>query len=125
MTGYELKIQENDSEYDGNITVHVRIPNDSDNLKVGVITNDSVVITESTLDGRYIVFEPGDSKKFIVLSEKKNYAVYIIMIIIVAAAVAYVIIFRRRIKKRYLLIKRRLNKKKKRLKEKVNMYSIE
>lgn len=125
LSGYELKIQENDLEYDGDITVHVRIPNNRDDLKVGVITNDSVVITESTLDGRYIVFEPGDSKKFIVLSEKKNYAVYIIMIIIAAAAVVYMIIFRRRIKKRYLLIKRRLNKKKKRLKEKVNMYSIE
>lgn len=125
LSGYELKIKDNDSEYDGNIIVHVRMPKDRENLKVGVITNDSVVITESTLDGSYIIFEPGNSKKFVILSEKENYAVYIIIGIIAAAAAVYIIVFRRRIKKRYLLMKRKLNKKKRKLKEKVNMYSIE
>ena len=125
LAGYELKITDNDSAYEGDIIIHVRTPESSKNLKVGVVTDNSVIVIDSKVDGSYIVFSPGDSRKFIILSEKTNYTVYIIIGIAAAAAAAYIIIFRRRIKKRYLLIRRKMKREEKKLKEKVNKYSIE
>lgn len=96
IAGYGFMVLENSEKYDGDMRVRVRVPQGG-NMKIGIIKENSVVIVDSTTDGRYLVFDPEGADRFIVLKVKKSIAPYIISGIALLVLLALLFVFRKRI----------------------------
>ncbi|MDD6763414.1 MAG: hypothetical protein PUD92_07300 [Clostridiales bacterium] len=108
IAGYELILTDNGSPYEGELRVHVRIPKNMKNPRIGLITESSVLIADSETDGSYLLFSPDGAQRFIVLSERPSPVPYIAAGIIILAFLALLFVFRKRIKERRLLNKIKL-----------------
>ncbi len=105
MAGYSLMVTEEDKQYKDDLKVHVRVPKNNSRLRIGLITDSAVVITDSELDGRYLIFDLGDAERFIVLYERRSALPYIIIGLLLIGACVFLFLDRKRIKERRLLNK--------------------
>lgn len=106
--GYALMVLENDKKYEGEMSIHVRVPKKSGNLKIGLITNNAVVVSECEQDGSYLVFNPNGAERFIVLKAKRNIIPFVIIGLALGICVALAFLFRRRLQQRILFEKVKL-----------------
>lgn len=106
LYGYEMKVVDNGVDYDGDLKVRVRVPKEnSENYKVGLITESSVVIADAERDGSYLVFNPDGADRFIVLEQKPSPLKYILIGGGILLLLFILFLCRKRIKERRLLNK--------------------
>ena len=98
VAGYGFMVLEDGEKYTGDIRVRVRVPQGSGDIKIGVVKENSVVIVDSTADGRYLVFDADGADRFIVLRVKKNFVPLIVTGILILLLTVSAIVFRKRIK---------------------------
>lgn len=103
--GYALMVMQNDEKYDGEMKVHVRLPQNKSRMRVGLITENSVVIADSKIDGSYMLFDPNGAERFVLIRAHRSPIPYIIVIILLLIAAGVVYVFRDRIRERRLLKK--------------------
>lgn len=103
--GYEINVTEGENKYEGTLQVHVRVPKDKGNYKIGLVTERSIVIADAETDGSYLVFSPNGAERFIVLDQKPSKTIYYISGIAIFIILALLFTFRQRIKERRLLNK--------------------
>ncbi|MBQ3427374.1 MAG: hypothetical protein IJH37_09580 [Clostridia bacterium] len=101
--GYALMVMQNDEKYDGEMKVRVRLPKNNRRMRVGLITENSVVIAESEIDGSYMIFDPNGAERFVLVRAKRSLMPYIIMIMFMLFVAGVVYLLRNRIKERRLL----------------------
>ena len=101
--GYAFMIVQNDERYDGDLTVHVRLPKKHSRMRVGLITENSVVIADSEIDGSYMIFDPNGAERFVLVRVKRSPLPYVIAILILIAIIGLVYVFRDRIRERRVL----------------------
>ncbi len=103
LAGYEVKVIENGNVYDGRTKIHVRVPNEGKNIKIGIIKNNKIVIVDSVSDGSYFIFDPDGADRFIILKQKGSPVPFIIGGILLVGILCLLFIFRKRIKEKRLL----------------------
>lgn len=108
IAGYEMILTDNGAPYEGELKVHVKIPKNMKNPRIGLITQNSVIIADSEVDGSYLLFNPDGAQRFIVLSERPSPVPYIIAGIIILLILSLLFAFRKRIRERRLLNKIKL-----------------
>ncbi|MBR0365901.1 MAG: hypothetical protein IJH94_03760, partial [Clostridia bacterium] len=101
--GYAFMVVQNDEKYDGDMTVHVRLPKKHSRMRVGLITENSVVIAESEIDGSYMIFDPNGAERFVLVRVKRSLLPYVIAALVIAVIIGVLYIFRHRIRERRLL----------------------
>lgn len=103
IAGYELNVTDNGVGYEGELKVHVRMPKNSKRIRIGLVTESSVLISDTEIDGSYILFNPDGAQRFIVISEKLSPIPYIIAGIIFIVVGVLLFIFRKRIREKRLI----------------------
>ena len=101
--GYAFMVVQNNEKYDGDLTVHVRLPKNHSRMRVGLITENSVVIADSEIDGSYMIFDPNGAERFVLVRVKRSPVPYVIMAFLVIVLIGLIYVFRDRIKERRVL----------------------
>ena len=90
---YKLTVNEDSTEYDGEITVRVRYKDANGKTQIGCVDNGAIVLTDFEKDGSYLKFKMDRPGSFVVLQKKGSLLVDIIIVVIVLLALGAVYVF--------------------------------